>query len=110
MKQPATNRTIAAALSMRTEQVREIANYGTIRRTSRRRATKDLLAIELGIGVAGRIWGDDKNAGHFRRYAKLGKLKIINPGERHHAGNPRRVTVAAILDLLERIGRRATGY
>ncbi len=93
---------VANALVLKRYQVADICCYGDIMLSNKTQGIREVKAVELTLTQASEIWGFSTTGGMLKRHAKSGKLKVVNAGP-HQKYNPRMVTVAAMLDLMEQL-------
>ncbi len=100
---------VANTLGLKRQQVIDICWYGDIHLATRTQAIREVKAVELSLIEASEIWGLKPSAGSLRKHAFAKTMATANKGpySRH---NPRRVTVAAMLDLMAELNRPSHGF
>ena len=104
-----TSRELALDLELTTKQVATIMRLGKVKATTRRKTLDAIKAVELTLTQASEIWGFSPTGGMLKRHAKAGKLKVCNR-KPFHKYNPRRVTVAAMIELMDKLNRPVSGF
>ncbi len=102
-------RELAMALELTEPQILQIVRLGKVQAASPRKTLDAIKAVELTLTEASGIWGFSTTGGMLKRHAKSGKLKVCNR-KPFHKHNPRRVTVAAMIELMGKLNRPVSGF
>jgi hypothetical protein len=109
MRNKPTTLELALALELTTHQISILLDRGEIKRTTSRKTINAIKRVQLTLIEASEIWGFSSSSRQLGKHADNGTLELANPDEVHSRWNPRLVTVAAMLELMDLIDRPARG-